>query len=254
MSDVYAGGVVNIAASSASDGRGWCFFSRDSSHVWQHTVPTNVNGQSRYYACIEDGIFDACVFETPLARRAWAMQERLLAPRTLHFSSTQIFWECNTLNACEIFPDIYPTSLSYGDFYLQKQPISHNLWWKIVKLYSVCELTYERDKLVAISGIAREIFNRNHSVEYVAGLWRSDIESQLCWKIRVPADRPATPQAPSWSWATTNGTTSLANVSPSATCIRVFNVDPGSHDPFGEVPNGTLTVACQELLCSTCRC
>ncbi|KAE8442363.1 hypothetical protein EG329_003434 [Mollisiaceae sp. DMI_Dod_QoI] len=247
MSDVYSGGAINIAASSASDGSGGCFFSRDPTHVWQHTIATHVDGQSRIYDCIEDGIFDACVFETPLSRRAWVMQERLLAPRTLHFSSTQLFWECNTLNACEVFPEKYPASLSYGDFYLQKQPISRSLWWKIVKLYSICELTYDRDKLVAISGIARKIVDQDKDAEYVAGLWRSEIENQLCWKIRASSDRPVTPQAPSWSWAAVNGTTSLPSLSECRSFIRVLDVDLGSHDPFGEVPSGTLTVSCQEL-------
>lgn len=27
--------------------------------------------------------------------RAWALQERLLSSRTLHFSRGQLFWECN---------------------------------------------------------------------------------------------------------------------------------------------------------------
>ncbi|KUJ23570.1 HET-domain-containing protein [Mollisia scopiformis] len=227
MSDVYSGGAVNIAASSASDGSVGCFFNRDSSHVWQHTVAARVNGQNRIYDCIEDGISDACIFETPLARRAWVMQERLLAPRTLHFSSTQMFWECNTLNACEVFPEQYPATLSY------------------VKLYSICDLTYQRDKLVAISGIAREIVKRDPQAKYVAGLWDNEIENQLCWKVRAPAEK--TLQAPSWSWAAVNGTVNLATVSQFENFVRVLEVDLQGHEPFGEILTATLTIACQEI-------
>ena len=31
---------------------------------------------------------------SPLGGRGWALQERLLAPRTLHFGREQLFWEC----------------------------------------------------------------------------------------------------------------------------------------------------------------
>ncbi|KAK1952002.1 HET-domain-containing protein, partial [Colletotrichum sublineola] len=34
--------------------------------------------------------------ECPLNKRAWCMQERLLAPRVLHFGRQQMFWECDS--------------------------------------------------------------------------------------------------------------------------------------------------------------
>ena len=30
----------------------------------------------------------------PLSRRGWVLQERLLSPRTLHYSEGQMYWEC----------------------------------------------------------------------------------------------------------------------------------------------------------------
>jgi hypothetical protein len=251
MSNVYGASTINIAASSASDGNGGCFYDRDPNHVWCHRVKTSVQGQENYYECIEDGISDACLFQTPLAQRAWVVQERLLAPRTLHFSSTQIFWECNSLNACEVFPHQFPRSLSYGDFYLHKQPVSMSLWWKIVQLYSICNLTYSKDKLVALSGLAREIYNQNQENRYLAGLWRHGMEIQLCWKNRYRTSRPSRQRAPTWSWASVDGTISYGLPHPGRLYIKILDVDISSHDPFGEVPDGRLSLSCDLLIRGT---
>src|SRR2546421_346148 len=41
-------------------------------------------------------------------RRAWVLQERLMAPRVLHFGSAQLFWECRRGLLCERFPETFP--------------------------------------------------------------------------------------------------------------------------------------------------
>lgn len=52
-----------------------------------------------------------CYCNTPLGHRASAFQERLLAPRTLSFSKSQIFWGCQRSEACESFPFGIPPAL-----------------------------------------------------------------------------------------------------------------------------------------------
>jgi len=41
---------------------------------------------------------------SPLSSRAWVLQERLLAPRTLHCTAQGFFWECSGLRASEFEP------------------------------------------------------------------------------------------------------------------------------------------------------
>ena len=53
--------------------------------------------------------------DAPVNTRAWVVQERLLAPRTLHFGRDQLFWECRTFEACESFPGGLPQSLQLED-------------------------------------------------------------------------------------------------------------------------------------------
>jgi len=40
------------------------------------------------------------------------MQERLLAPRVLDFAKDQIFWECQELESCEMYPNGIPEHLT----------------------------------------------------------------------------------------------------------------------------------------------
>lgn len=42
---------------------------------------------------------------SPLSTRGWVVQERFLAPRIIHFSQSQVFWECLENARCEVDPD-----------------------------------------------------------------------------------------------------------------------------------------------------
>jgi hypothetical protein len=75
-------------------------------------------------------------------------------------------------------------------------------WCDIVKAYTECNLSYTSDKLVAIAGMAQMI-SRVTQCQYLAGLWRKDLEHHLLWKVESPspaAVRDGT-RGPSWSWA-----------------------------------------------------
>jgi hypothetical protein len=41
----------------------------------------------------------------PLNKRAWVVQETLLAPRVLFLCGSQVFWECYEFTASEEYPD-----------------------------------------------------------------------------------------------------------------------------------------------------
>lgn len=61
----------------------------------------------------------------------------------------------------------------------------YEAWLKIVEIYSRCSVTFSKDKLVALAGVARVAGNESGD-DYLAGLWRSKMEEMLCW---VPAFR-----------------------------------------------------------------
>jgi hypothetical protein len=77
------------------------------------------------------------ILESPLSNRAWCMQERILSPRTLHFTKKGLIWECRDLyfsfvrwakyeemNSIRTVAAI-PTILSEG---LPKLPLGLQVW------------------------------------------------------------------------------------------------------------------------------
>jgi hypothetical protein len=68
--------------------------------------------------------------ESPLSSRGWCLQERVLAPRTLHFGVEQMFWECRTRQEPEGLPS---ESQYYGD----PERASIGWEWEANKLYLV---------------------------------------------------------------------------------------------------------------------
>ncbi|TGO62087.1 hypothetical protein BCON_0022g00250 [Botryotinia convoluta] len=156
--------------------------------------------------------------EGPLMSRAWAYQERFLAPRTVHFTSAEMIWECGSMVACICLCDIH--------FGLDTVPRYHNYshrerkdqWfgqWGIIDEYSKLNLSKSADRLPAIAGIAshfeshkRRIKNGKTTISrYFAGLWEDTLHHYLLWRVIFPENNPREVvrivpyNAPTWSWA-----------------------------------------------------
>jgi hypothetical protein len=151
-------------------------------------------------------------------------------------TDAQLFWECCSLTACEIYPEGVPPNLippqiskdlRYSTFHSLNS--CHNaeewssekpdksdllkLWKEIVETFTQCNLTVKTDKLIAISGIAKAMQLKLDD-EYCAGLWREHLITQLYWDVRSGGrelhPRPEPYRAPSWSWACLDGPISLS--------------------------------------------
>ncbi|KAI1390602.1 HET-domain-containing protein [Hypoxylon trugodes] len=171
----------------------------------------------------------------PLTTRGWCMQERLLAPRLLHFGKEQIFWECRTDFICEDGRRI--TGDSDGHVMAEFLRIRRSLgisadpgtdlfwcyWYQLLGEYTTRKLTVPTDKLPAVAGAAALFRTPRPDSTYVAGLWKEDIVRGLLWCAHydhMPGRRvwgisttdrisvltkPAKKRAPSWSWASVDG-------------------------------------------------
>jgi hypothetical protein len=126
-----------------------------------------------------------------LSTRAWTFQEQYLARRLLSFERSELVWQCQMSTRCECQ---IPT-------YQQPRELSYEEWRDyIVPEYSQRRLAYRRDKLNALSSIAREFQSYLHD-EYLAGLWRGDLLRGLLWRTAELGPRSTEYVAPSWSWA-----------------------------------------------------
>jgi hypothetical protein len=210
----------------------------------------------------------------PLLTRGWVVQERLLAPRVLHFGETQIFWECNEITCSESYPSgvpIHSERLRERDPPLKMQNPGaaalanretmgmtrdfrvsvYDFWEKAVKMYTRCKLTKGSDKLVAIGGIAWELnLYLGNKDEYLAGVWRNDVFAQLSWYTHKRSWEPKPEQyrAPSWSWANVDGPVSFLS-NRYLTYWRDFSntlvsadVDYSIGDGFGQVTGGIIRI------------
>jgi hypothetical protein len=255
MSEVYGGSHLNIAAASASDGREGCFFAPNQDLVFRHQLNATVNGKPRIFDLADIKLYDRAILNEPLANRAWVYQERALAPRVLYFGRDQVFWECEEEDHCEVWPSAVPWIL-YGYTARTKSKFTWNTSWELVVAgYSKCQMSLSKDKLVALSGVAQNL-QRASGDEYLAGMWRKDLEWQLTWYVgkfsNCVAKRSPIYRAPTWTWASLDGQVWLTSkpMSGSRVCIRVLDVqiELKGPNPFGEVSRATLTLGYEYLL------
>lgn len=255
MTSVYGSATINIAVSWAPDGNYGCFSQRSALWRCQLRVSqiSNVSKSKGFVECFTHKFHNE-LLNMPLATRGWALQERLIAPRTLFLARSQLFWQCRTIERCEIFPEglLTPSELCYGG----RISVHIDKWWMIISHYSRCYITCSRDKLVALSGIAKEIHRRTKD-QYVAGLWRKDIERHLCWRVDSPLAALPEYRAPTWSWASVDGEVWNSHLERKkmyeklVRILRVHLVHKVPNNPFGEVSEGSIRLECGNLLQGT---
>jgi len=250
MGSVYSGSTINIAASSSRDSSQGCFLKPPNFSGGLRARVTH-SGQQRVQDFRSPEVYNLSTFATHLGSRGWALQEKMLPPRTIHFSDRGAFWECRTTIASEYLPDGFP-SLNVSPL-VRREGKFEELWPQIVQLYSATNLTFGKDKLPALSGIARHGYNETGD-QYLAGLWRAQLEEQLCWSrdgSKSTTKRPPW-RAPTWSWASVDGRVSWDAHGEEYLENKYAHVLDASttkygHDPFGQVTSGVIRLACSTM-------
>jgi hypothetical protein len=227
------------------------------------------------------------VERAPISSRGWVVQERFLATRILHFTQNQIYWEClesshavteptrnlstgqrgtstatgykkARLELARTRATLATTGQSYSDPNTGHSAHSyHAQWGTIVGIYVGCVLTKESDRFLAMSGIAKA-FREVSGDEYLAGLWKRMIHTDLLWrsqaKAGVHARRSTELYAPSWSWASVVGGNVQLGVpqnkfgSLPTPLIRLVEArvvpEPPDGDPMGLLRSAELEIEC----------
>lgn len=155
MRSVYGKAHINLAASGATSVHGGLFL-KPEDHQGGFCAPVTLTTTSAGdYSAVRNfhamDVYKDSTTTTSLANRAWALQERLLAPRTLFFGDQGLFWECRTEIASEFLPDGFPGKLGS---HLVRPENEAWAWADIVRQYSRAALTFGTDRLPALSWIA----------------------------------------------------------------------------------------------------
>lgn len=139
-------------------------------------------------------------FRTPLLQRGWVFQEQSLSNRFIHFTGNEIYWECREGIWCECHSW---NSKREKQKVIYSRVIGEVHWENIIEEYYVTHLSFEKDKLPALAGIARRYSEVCGGLTYLSGLWKEDLPGALAWsKAGASKDpRPLVQVAPTWSWA-----------------------------------------------------
>ena len=252
MAAVYSNSYLTIAASHAKDNSVGCFnfraprkyiripFTSKSGidgQVLAFLLPLEKAAHSNFYLDLET---------EALTGRAWALQERILAHRTLHYAADQIYFECNEGFLGEDGIRIKGRLNNIYDSFRDRDGISEGIsaWSSILWSYGPRKLTKSSDKLPAISGLAR-IFEERLQDHYIVGFWRKTLIEGLVWQAvgggptcKVAAEY----RAPSWSWASIDGVIGMGlkrGWEPLATIVD-YHVELKGQNPYGEVNSGWI--------------
>lgn len=158
---------------------------------------------------------------SPLEQRGWIFQERFLSRRFLCFRRNEIQWEClcdvactcSSIDGCfnaQYIPDLpnpsFPESTSVKWKLARLNNMEKNnvlaLWREMVGVYSQKLLSFEKDKLPALAGLAK-LFAVALNDSYLHGHWEQELKYSLIWQRGghgAGFGRPARDH-PSWSWA-----------------------------------------------------
>ncbi|KAI1359874.1 heterokaryon incompatibility protein-domain-containing protein [Xylaria arbuscula] len=255
MDQIYAHAVLNLSATSAINGSGGLIFPRNPL-----IVNPCVSEQHDLLAYASE--YETQVIQGIVNRRAWVLQERLMARRVLHFTSNQLFWECPFWEVSEsqlagFFINISSTSFGMKSNLIPEGASSYltersmrAFWPTIVRSYTKCALSFRQDTMPGISALARVICRSRGlgSSDYVAGMWMPDLPQQLLWRVSgCSLALPTEYIAPSWSWAgfrhpsSMPATLDMDDMIPLAEIVEV-SITPKTRDAFGEIDDGHITL------------
>ncbi|KAK7750830.1 hypothetical protein SLS62_007229 [Diatrype stigma] len=286
MGDIYRYAVFTIFAEGAPSAAAGLFQVRDPYLYRPCSVDVTTTTAEHGVTSGKLTLATVCTGHNYLKARGWVLQEEVLASRSLLFGK-QMSWKCTASEASETRPLPLPRRNALGEglatsedklrlwllapTLMMTSPKGHRFrwnqydaWYAIIEEYSVKELSFDTDKLPALSGLAG-LFHEAHGSTYAAGLWKEDLQFGLAWYVASNDSRPVKGEqgrGPSWSWASVGmarlkfrswRANSSHVVSAGARILDYSCELDTSLNPYGNVKQGTLKLQLR-LKRATLRC
>ncbi|KAK6436240.1 hypothetical protein LTR95_007568 [Oleoguttula sp. CCFEE 5521] len=156
---------------------------------------------------------------SPVAARAWVLQEERLSPRILYWCAQRAYWSCTESTRIEAAQPggqmDSPLPLASPHTFMQACRNGDSValaraWSDVVTAYAMRRLSNvntESNRFAAFSGLATKYLSAINrpgvpSDAYLAGLWQSKLAMNLAWAVLKPARsrNSLQPGIPSWSW------------------------------------------------------
>ncbi|KAI0101345.1 hypothetical protein GGR51DRAFT_530355 [Nemania sp. FL0031] len=192
MEDVYSLAHVTLAASSAPSSLVG-FLERPNRAF---AVIPNPNAEDRggdgsrslLYVAESIDNFQTHVEDAVLNTRAWVLQERALSRRTIHFTSTQVYWECGQGVHCETLAQLRNTVSHFlGDPHFPDSALSYFKNERILLIqylytrYSELSIKYGTDRPAAIRSLEARLGHTFGSL-VAGGVFRRFFERTILWQ------------------------------------------------------------------------
>lgn len=207
----------------------------------------------------DSSLFYEDTAESRWGTRGWTFCEWLFSKRRVYFGENAIHWSCRKFYSSElsnIMEDAEEHNLEslIEEHYENARPDIGvwSLWYAQFLEYSCRKFTNARDRLPAISPLAKVVADMTGD-EYLAGLWKNNLHVGLLWyssrfegrTFCLPGDEDYI--APSWSWLARarNAEISQYVVTHSITShLKVLDAAtiPDGLNPFGRVLEGHITI------------
>ncbi|KAF5587257.1 serine threonine kinase [Fusarium pseudoanthophilum] len=220
MGQVFSNAYCTIAATSAATSDEG-FLTPKLNSTLSATLATPGGGLLHISEFMED--CNADLESAPLNTRGWVMQERALSRRTLHFTKTQVYWECGNGLQCErLFKLSNPQSALFADSDFPKAILKYykggriTLFQNLYEKYSRLNFSYNSDRPVAILGLEKHL-STVLQTRGEFGVFEQYLARSLLWsrtediflkRITFQDDH----RVPSWSWMTYEGPITYANI------------------------------------------
>ncbi|GAB1314689.1 hypothetical protein MFIFM68171_04899 [Madurella fahalii] len=192
MADIYSNAVITIAADQSADSHGGIFAER--SKMEADVLPI------KSYPFASHSTDHSRLLRTGLHSRGWTYQERLLSRRVLHFTPSEMAWECTKEIHGPLFDEAGGDTTSLVQLH----------WSLIVFEFTARALTVETDRLSALAGIA-DLLCRCTAQQYYFGVLSAHAVKGLLWRNQPntrrkrPSKRLPAAFAPSWSFGSITG-------------------------------------------------
>ncbi|KAH6959432.1 heterokaryon incompatibility protein-domain-containing protein [Fusarium avenaceum] len=270
----YENSLLTIAATGASSSDDGLFLPRPALRFEPESITFRPEEDSSYTIRPIIPSWHTEMYDAPLLRRGWAVQERMISRRVLHFAKNMVLWECHDCRATEldtqglrpigpegagdlipgfaaIFRDIRTGGLLSDDFVSE--------WYHFLTQYSHQNFSFVSDRLPALSGIASIIQHRTQQ-KYVAGMWESAIPEGLAWMTDhqfryntsnlLGSGRDESKEAssqvrlPSWCWAASRSSATFISSFQWASVLQVeaWKLESQGMNTSGQILRGRLTV------------
>ncbi|KAK5633732.1 hypothetical protein RRF57_009446 [Xylaria bambusicola] len=243
MEKVFGLAYCTIAATSAKDSTEGILVPRSPVKHFVRLVDQSQGTPFNVYACEFGGNFRHDLEDGVLNSRGWVLQERALSPRTIHFTATQIYWECGSVIRSEtLIQMVRPKDLLSSSRFpmtVSGPPLegAASVFENVFATYSKLSLTKPEDRPHAIAGLERKLMDF-YNTESVHGIVCCCLGKSLLWQrssnemMKKISD--VTKPNPSWSWMSYEGGIRYGNIPKANT---TWNRDIKIIQPSGHTPN-----------------